>query len=233
MEKERSNLDIIQMSCRILAVAIDELLVVNEQKTDKREAELINLHPFSFYRVSLQYMIVMELCKLLEPDTKDNPNKKKNWEKFEAENPASISKISRIIFELRGNSYQNDHKTNVKTLDEIRKSVFYKNLKIERDKKLGHSDANYSGNPYSVKTFNETEIREVKKILGEINVVFKRGTNSYADYEYYLQHEDGRTRNFIDYHIVYKEHYDNNLMKDVSEGYTINHKRNGLMPRRK
>lgn len=224
MEKEKKYLDIIQMSCRVLYVALNELLVVNEQKTDKKEAELMNLHPFSFYRVSLQYMIVMELCKLLEPDTKDIPKKK------ETENAASISKISRIIYELRGESFHDDHNANVKYLDEIRESVFYKNMKIERNKRLGHSDAKYDGNPYSIKTFSEREIREAKKILGEINEIYKRCTKSHDDYEYSFQYEDPGTRDFIDYHIVYEEYYEKNLMKAMSERYTINHKRNGDMP---
>jgi hypothetical protein len=233
MEKEEKYLAIIQMSCRTLSVALDELLVVNEQKSDKRDAELMNMHPFKFYRVSLQYLIVMELCKLLEPDTKDDPRNKTKWEKFESVNVASVSKISRIIYELKGEAFHVNHIENKKTLNNIRKSTFYGILKTERDKKLGHSDGDYEGNPYSIKTFNELEIREAKTILDQIDKVFERCTNAFDGSHFMFQYNDNQTRIFIDYHIVFEEYFNKNLMKAVSEGYTINKKRNGLMPRKK
>ena len=106
-------------------------------------------------------------------------------------------------------------------------------LKIERNKKLGHSDADYDGSPYSVYTFNETEIRQAKQILGKIDEAFKRCTNGFDGSEYLFQQKNPQTRNFIDYHIVFEEFYSKNLKNAISERYTLKHKRNGEMPRKK
>src|SRR5690606_1555146 len=105
--------------------------------------------------------------------------------------------------------------------------------KTERDKKLGHSDGDYEGNPYSIKTFNEFEIGQAKNILDEIDKVLQRCTNAFDESHIMFQFNNNQTRNFIDYHIVYEEYYSKNQMKAASEGYTINQKRNGSMRRKK
>lgn len=228
MVKEKRNLQIVQMSLTLLSKALNELKVVNELKGNVWESKMMNVSPFSFYRVSLQYIVIMEFSKLLEPDTKDNDRNKENWRKFENKNAANLSKLSRMIYDLTKDSYLDDHNENKKKLDELRGSQFYDNLKNERNKKIGHSDSDYNGKTYGIKTFSEEEINEAFIIQEEIMKIYKRCSNA-CDVPDFLYHKDDGTRNFIDYHIVYNEYYNENLMKAVSEGYTINSKRNGSL----
>lgn len=74
MDLHKKYFDLVQMSCRLLAKSLYELRILNEPKQNRKEADLVQFLPFKFYRVSLQYMIVMEFTKLLEPDTKDKKN---------------------------------------------------------------------------------------------------------------------------------------------------------------
>lgn len=230
MEKEEKFIGIVQMSFHLLSIALEELLILNEEKRDPNEIHLMNLPPFKFYRISLQYMIIMELTKLLEKDTKDKKSFKSGttWENYENTNSASLAKNSRLIYELKGHNFDNEHLENKVQLEKIWNSAFYEKLKNDRDKKFGHSDADYQGDVYSIKTYSESEIKEAKAILNQIQGILKRCTGAFKDYQF-VSPQDNRTRNFIDYHIVYQEFYDKNLMKAVSERYTINHKRNGEM----
>jgi hypothetical protein len=234
MEKEERFLGIVQMSYHLLSTALNELLIINEEKGDPKETHLMNLPPFKFYRVSLQYMITMELTKLLERDTKDRKSFKRNtsWEDFENTNSASLAKNSRLIYELKGRSFKTEFLENKVQLEKIWDSAFYKKLKFDRDKKFGHSDADHQGHIYSIKTYSESEIHEAEAILSQMEGILRRCTGAFKDYQF-ISPQDNRTRNFIDYHIVYQEYYDKNLMNAVSERYTINHKRNGEMPRKK
>lgn len=218
MDSENINLQMAQMSLILVSRALNELLVVNEQKQSAKEGKLMNLSPFSFYRVSLQYIIIMEFTKLLEPDTKDNSKK---WETTENKNAASLSKLSRIIYESKMNIFLDHHNENKKTLSEIRNTKFYKDLKYERDKKFSHSDKDYNGKTYGIKTFSEKDINESFNYLEKLKNIYKICSNAYNVPEL-IYIKDNGTRVFIDYHILYKEFYNNNLKKAISEGYTTN-----------
>ncbi len=235
MEKEENFIGIIQMSLHLLSTALDELLVINEEKKDSKETHLMNLPPFKFYRISLQYMIIMELTKLLERDTKDRKNFRRGttWEDYENTHSASLEKNSRMIYELKGEIFEKEFLENKDQLEKIWASDYYKKLKDDRDKKFGHSDADYQGGIYSIKTYSESEIKEAKAVLSQIGEIFKRCTGAFKDYEFHFDHPDGRTRNFIDYHIVYESYYSMNTNEAFSEGYSIYHKREGKMPRKK
>lgn len=229
MEKDKKFIDLVQLSFHLLTKALNELLILNEQKKDPKETELLKLPPFSFYRISLQYMIISEYTKILERDTKDN----KRTEKYENRNAASLAKVSRLIYELKGQIFEKEHLENKALLEKIWDSEFYKNLKEDRDQKFLHSDADYKrGTWNSIKTYSEMEIKEAQAVLNDIYEILKRCTGAFNDYQYISPH-DNRTQNFIHYHIVNNEFYKKNLMQAVSEGYNINYYRSGDMPRKK
>ena len=232
MEKVEKFVGSVQMSLHLLSTALDELLAINEEKKDPKEAHLMKLPPFKFYRISLQYMIIMELTKLLEPDTKERKNFRKGttWEDIENTHSASLAKNSRMIYELKGEIFEKEFENNKDQLEEIWTSDYYKKLKDDRDKKFAHADADYSGDIYGIRTYSESEIDQAKYVLSQIEEIFKRCTGAFGDYEFHFDLPDGRTRNFIDYHMVYESYYSINIKKAISEGYSINHKREGKMP---
>tara|TARA_R110002124_G_scaffold171273_5_gene338958 strand:- start:1088 stop:1618 length:531 start_codon:yes stop_codon:yes gene_type:complete len=176
----------------------------------------------------------MEFTKLLESDTKDRKNfpKGKTWEDYENTNSASLAKNSRFIYELKGESFEKEHRENIDQLVKIRASDFGVKIKDDRDKKFAHSDADYRGNINSIKTYTETEIKEAQAVLNDIKEILERCTGAFKDYQFFSI-PDNRTQNFIHYYIVCNEFYNKNLMKAVSEGYNINHYRSGDMPRKK
>ena len=63
----------------------------------------------------------MELTKLLERDTKDRKNLRRNttWEDIENTNSASLAKISRMIYELKGEIFEKEFMENKNQLEKI------------------------------------------------------------------------------------------------------------------
>src|SRR5690606_35949565 len=120
MEKVEKFVGSVQMSLHLLWTALDELLAINEEKKDPKEAHLMKLPPFKFYRISLQYMIIMELTKLLEPDTKELKNIRKGttWEHIDNTHSASLAKKTIMIYELKGEIFEKEYQNNKDRLEE-------------------------------------------------------------------------------------------------------------------
>lgn len=227
MEKFEKFKKIIAMSINLLSMALEELLIINEQKDDSRDADLMKRGPFKFYKIPLQYMIVMELTKLLEGDTKDNPKNKTNWEKHENTNAASIAKFLRITLDFKGPGFEQEYLKCKSIIEEIKELEFYENIKDARNQKFGHSDADYPTDPFEIRTYSGEEIKLAKSILLKVIEIYNRCIE-----KHFIERKHSITRNFIDLHIVYEAYYSKHIYEAMEEGFNPLWKREGKMSRK-
>lgn len=156
---------------------------------------------FHFYVITLQYTYIMEYKKLLE-----TWGSKKN-------HTASIYNLNKILKKEYKIGYIEIYKENEQRLNTIIDSSYFKQLKLQRDKKYGHSDEHQINVPYEIKTLTPSEINigfsQLKVILDILNSI--SGFLYKNCYGLSVPHRDKRTANFIKYHEKYKKFYfDNN-----------------------
>ncbi len=206
VKQELENFRFVQASLHWTFMALTEISYLNKERATK-EIELVNGPPFAFYRIALHYMFTMEYMKLMEG----------NNLKFPSNHFASLEKLSIAVNEDIGAAFKQKHVFNLNTLRKTKQSNFYHKLKGDRDKKLAHTDANYS-NPFSFSSFSDDEIIEAFKHLDLFKSIMENCTGRYG-YSFEFQHADDRTNNFIKFHTNYKEYYFANYKDAVSKGY--------------
>ncbi|GGZ23519.1 hypothetical protein GCM10007049_15620 [Echinicola pacifica] len=210
MGEKIENFEYVQMSCKLFCTSLNELKLINKERPHE-ERELVSKPPFKFYRVSLMYMIVMELSKLMERDTKFKKGQKNNfliekngWEGREKTNIASLEKLSRKVNDHLGSSFDLKHAQNMELIDEIRSTDFFKMIRKDRDQKFGHSDS-INHDPLSIKSYDLDEINGGLQIKEAIKKILLNCTKAFGDYEFLFDHEDQRTNYFIEIHTRNKE----------------------------
>ena len=200
------------MSCRLAFIALTELGYLTKERSQD-QIDIVESHTFQYYRISMQYMFVMEFTKLLEPDTKGT-----RWERFENRHASSLAKLSRKINEAFGTSFARQHDDNINILKDIRDSGFYGDVKEKRDEEFAHTDANRQ-DPLKITSFSTEEIDEAFKLMEKLKCVLDNCTSVYG-YDFIFD-QDTTTDNFIIYHAMYQSYYDKHLNQAVSEGFHI------------
>ena len=205
------NLSFVQISLTLANRAISELKIIREFE-QYGKAEIINGPPFGFYELSLQYMFIMEITKLLE-----KPNKKRSEEHM-----GSIEKASETILD-KGIVYCADNQTFlVEELKNIRESNLFIYLKELRNKKFAHSDENLEIDPLEFPILNSDQIADCIDLLTKLFDVWKCITVALGyDFDSKVPCWDDRTAIFLKNHSVYKLFYFDHQKEANSKGYSL------------
>ncbi|GAO45376.1 hypothetical protein [Flavihumibacter petaseus] len=195
---------LIQVTCTFLSCrfSISEINNIGRAAMDAKLRETATGYTFWNYSYSLQYVFVMDFCKLTEDYQPMKPH----------ENIASLRALSKEFFK----AYPNHPKLNqingmIKTLQT---TSFSKQIRTLRKKRYGHMDGLSGYTASKMVTFNFDEIdkaiehlRMIGLIIEEIHLQVIGG--SLADID--VPSDEDRTFNFIKYHTEYQEEHMRNL----------------------
>lgn len=140
---------------------------------------------FRFYLFTLHYTFILEFTKLME---KDDEKRKDN-------HFASLQKINKKIFNIKGKDFKDSFQDNSTKLELIWESPIFKKIIILRDSKIAHIDNNKKINPFDFDSFSVEEVEELFRLLNEIKYILNNCLSIY-DGKYFLP-EFTRTANFL------------------------------------
>jgi hypothetical protein len=146
---------------------------------------------FRFYHISLYYMMVMEICKLVEANLKRDNN-----------NFASLKRLNSQVFEIFGDCYKLTYQTVNQELEELRESTIFIKLRNYCDKEFAHSDADQTNGPLYFVGLNKSELLACEELLKKIKLIFDKCLSPY-DFELNLLKET-KTKNFLNSQDEYK-----------------------------
>ena len=198
----KSQFDNTYWSIYLFNSALSELKLLSVEVFNVSEVAIIKSRTISFYKVTLQYCVILEYTKLFD---KLSNNKK--------ENNSSLFKLIYKI-SLVSASFKNKYEENLKKLNSIKETEFFVKMKAFRDKKFAHSDFDNNNLPFNFKSFSNDDFSQgfchleiVKEILDDCSSIF--------NYHYGLNmpHKDNRTKNFIQNQAKYKDFYRNNHLQ--------------------
>lgn len=164
---------------------------------DKDELEIINNHPFVYYRLSSKYMFITEYCKLLESGGR---NSKENF--------ASLFKLDIAVKHTLKNNHPFKQRDLNSLIQEIKNSPFSKEIRLLRDKNYAHSEKSDLYPPLKINLFTKDEIDQALVYLKLIIQIFNEITMVYdKTYDAQVPSSDNRTENFIKFQTKYKKNY--------------------------
>src|SRR5699024_11383529 len=156
----RERLKQVHWSFYLCSRSLSELQLISYENYSKNELKIVNSPTFNFYKITLQYCFIMEYCKLLE--TKEKAKNRKN------NHISSIQYLNELFYKELGNTFKPSYKDNNRKIELLQISFFQEEIRVLRDKKFAHSDADLINAPYKFKGFTEDEIREGFKHLAII-----------------------------------------------------------------
>lgn len=214
-ENINNRFDHIYWSIYLYNTSLTELYFISEVPYNKSELQIVNSHPFDFYRITLQYCFIMEYNKLLEPGSKTS-----------GQNISSLYQLNEAIYELKGKTFVESYKKNELKLAEIKFSNFCEQIKKLRDKKFAHADNHEVNIPFRVEGFKTADFEDAFEHL-QIIKAFLLNCTIIFDFEYDLAipNRDDRTQNFIKYHAEYKDYYFKHYMEAMSEKFSNPHQK--------
>lgn len=181
--------------------SLTELHMITDLDYNDSELEIVDSHPFDFYRVTLQYCFIMEYCKLLE---EGNTGKK--------EHICSLNQLNEVIYRLYGRPFEAKYQDTKTKLFDIKATEVYKDFKTLRDKKFAHADKNKINVPFNIKGLDSSKINQGFVQLETIREILLNCSSIYdIEYDIQIPHRDNRTENFIRYQAKYKESYFKNF----------------------
>lgn len=154
---------------------------------------------FRFYLFTLHYTFILEFTKLME---KYDERRKNN-------HFASLEKISKKIYNIKGKEFKNSFQDNLTKLELIWESQIFKKIQTLRDSKIAHIDNSKKVKPFDFEPFSIEEIEDLFKIIEHIKVILNNCLSMY-DREYFLP-SFSRTSNLLTYFEEYRAfaHYNN------------------------
>ena len=208
-EKEKMNtkvkdrFDQVYWSVYLFNLSISELQIISNLDYNSTELKITNSHTFNFYRISLQYCIIMEYNKVLEKGRKDN-----------SQNISSLHQLNETVYSENKESFSEQYSLNKDQINLIKKSPFYDKMKDLRDKKYAHADSHSINSPFDIKRFSDEDFCLAFEHLSQIKTILNRLTYQYNfEYDLKIPHRDKRTENLIKSHAQHKDfYYKNHLL---------------------
>lgn len=157
----------------------------------KWENSVADSDTFRFYHYTLYYVMVMEVCKLMEDKLKNVKN-----------NFASLNRLNNQVFEIFSNDYSLTFQTVQVELEELRYSLIFKKLKNYRDKEFAHSDGDQNNGPFHFIGLNNKELSECLELLKRIEGVLNKCLTPYGFS--FNTPRISKTKNFLALHDEYK-----------------------------
>lgn len=205
----------VYLSATLCNEAVTEISFISHSVLNSEELKIANNHTFNFFRVALQYCFNSEYTKLLEKDqAKDRGKPTKHI--------SSLFKLNEIIYEMRGENFEQAYLLNKELLYGIINDNFFDTQLLLRNKKFSHSDFFPGNDPLKIKGLTEFE---VKTAFEHLIIMFKVINNCSNPFNYtyssHVPYKDERTLNFIKNQAVYKKYFYDNYAKAISEGYNL------------
>ncbi len=147
---------------------------------------------FRFYLFTLHYTFILEFTKLME---KDDEKRKDN-------HFASLQKISKKIYNIKGKDFKDLFQDNSTKLELIWESQIFKKIQTLRDSKIAHIDNCKKVKPFDFEPFSIEEIEDLFKIIENIKIILNNCLSMY-DREYFLP-SFSRTSNLLTYFEEYR-----------------------------
>ncbi len=148
-----------RMSLFLAHRALNELRFIISAKNKGNSTS--NSDTIKFYSITLHYMLIMELTKLLEDKVKGEHRKKSHF--------ASLYRLNDEVNNRHNPNETNvDHQNIEERLKKIRKSNFYEKLKDYRDKKFAHTDNDFSQEAFEIIGFSTDDIEDVSNLVTEL-----------------------------------------------------------------
>lgn len=177
-------------------MAISELEIINRERKNESEYNIVSNHTFSFYRVTLQYIFTMEYCKLMEQGDKGNNN------------IGSLKKLNKKVSNIIGSRFLKTFEKNEVIIEQLYNSDFFKLIKDLRDTKYAHLDKKTCLDPFSVKGLTDEQIQTGFNHLRLMYVVQNNCGGAFAiEYESMVPSREDRTNNFIKFQANYTDLY--------------------------
>jgi hypothetical protein len=194
--KNQKQFDHVYWSFLLLKTSILELQIFSRNDFNKSEISILNSHTMSFYKVTLQYCLIMEYSKLMEFSSS-----------AQKQGLSSLMKLNDLTL-IYQDEFKPIYDLNIQKLNELKSSPFYIKIKRLRDKKFAHSDSNIINKAFNISALSLQELNmglnqllEIKKIIDSCSFIF--------DFEYSnnLSSVENRTENFILNQGKYKEYF--------------------------
>lgn len=185
---------------------------LNELKTiifikDSKKNSAANSETIKFYSVTLHYMLVLELTKLLEDKVKGEHKKGNHF--------ASLYRLNNEVNDQHNPPVMNsDHQIIESRLNKIRGTTFFQSLKIFRDKKLAHTDSNYEQEALEIIGFSNKDILDATKLIRDLQDILN-DCLSHTDRSFHLI-KTKKTENFLNFYDDY-EGFAFSRFRDFSE----------------
>ena len=155
------------MALNLCHRSLSELIVIAEQK-EKDNNSICDSDTIRFYQFTLHYMFILEICKLMENNFRNNK-----------ENYASLNRLNLQLLSFFGDDYKSIFDKVNKELDALLKSALFKKIKLLRHEKLAHSDRDQEHGPLHFKGFSKDELQKYEVFLEEISNLFNLCIRAY------------------------------------------------------
>lgn len=201
-EKIKQMISYVLSSLYFFNEAFNEVWCITQAPGSEEDYDIVSGPPFGFYRISLQYCLIMEYTKLLESSRPSNEN----------QNVASLFKLNDSVYKFIGEKYNSKYLENKKLLDELCQSELYIELRALRNKKFGHADNDLINDPIKIKGFSG---KQIEKMASQLQTLLRIANSLFSEvgHGHFILHNDNRTANFIWYHAIYKQFYYKNYVK--------------------
>jgi hypothetical protein len=164
-------------------------------------ANQIKGSPFEFSRITYQYFMVIQFCKLFE--------KSKNKQQADS----SLIKLNELVYEKNKQLY-NLYNDNSSTITQIKTSDTFKLFKILRDKIYTHSDNHELNLLLKFRFLTELQLSEFKKQMIKTISIFNTINNFYGeDVTFHNWYDSNTPRNFLKNYFKFKESFIKNIRK--------------------
>ena len=202
--KVKNRFDQVYWSVYLFNLSISELQIISNLDYNSTELKITNSHTFNFYRISLQYCIIMEYNKVLEEIKRGNKD----------QHISSLFQLNETVYAENKESFLEQYSQNKDQINLIKKSPFYDKMKDLRDKKYAHADSRSINSPFDIKRFSDEDFCLAFEHLSQIKNILNRLTYQYNfEYDLNIPHRDKRTENLIKSHAQHKDfYYKNHLL---------------------
>lgn len=163
------------------------------QHNRKGKKTIADSETIKFYHFTLHYMLVMEVCKLMQSTNIKGEN-----------NFASLKRLNKQTIEIVGENYDDTFKSVNLELEQLKNSSIFMKIIDYRDKKLGHSDKFQAKGPLHFRGFNKSEISECILLIESLKEIFNKCISSFN--REFILNDNSTTGNFLKFHDEFKEY---------------------------
>jgi hypothetical protein len=167
---------------------------------DTEQTKKIKTHPLEFAKITYQYFMIIQFCKLFETS------------KDKKQADSSMIKLNELIKNKYDSKYIS-HGINQRELDSILSSPTVKLCKTLRDKTYAHADNHAMNQQLKFKFLSKDQLADFKITLLDCIKIFNRMNAYYGmDVTFHNFYDDSTPANFLRNYFREKEYYYKNIL---------------------